>query len=104
MACQLIDIFSYGCIVCHVISQQYPDPLSSHLQLTEVEKWQKYINQIKAGPLKQLVMECLDNDPKKRPPISLVCERITVMSASMLYNLHVANCVLIPARSYYMYR
>lgn len=48
-----IDIFSFGCIVCHVVSQQYPQPMDS-LQSTEVEKRQKYIDHIQAGLLKQL--------------------------------------------------
>lgn len=76
-----IDIFSFGCIVCHTISQQYPEPMESS-QSTEVEKRQKYIDHIQGGLLKQLVIQCLDNDPAKRPLISLVCERITAISAS----------------------
>ena len=60
-----IDVFSFGCVVCHVISQEYPQPLDS--DLIEAKKRQKYIDHIQAGPLKQLVMECLDNDPKKCP-------------------------------------
>ena len=83
-----IDVFSFGCVVCHVISQQYPDPMqSSHSQLTEVEKRQKYIDHIKAGPLKELVMQCLANDPANRPVISLICEKLTIISTSKRYNL-----------------
>ena len=75
-----LDVFSFGCVVCHVITQQWPyiDPPTSKLvTLSEVEKRRYYIDHISEGSLKQLVITCLDNDPERRPPISLVSERIT---------------------------
>ena len=76
-----LDVFSFGCVVCHVITQQWPTPLElitdRGVVLSEVERRQRYIDQIREGSLKQLVITCLDNDQKRRPPISLVSERIT---------------------------
>ena len=80
------DVFSFGCVVCHVITQEWPTPSSSKrrdpvtnklVALSEVERRQRYIDQISEGSLKQLVITCLDDDPEVRPPISLVSERIT---------------------------
>ena len=45
--------------------------------LSEVERRQHHINQISEGSLKQLVITCLDDDQERRPPISVVSERIT---------------------------
>ena len=80
-----LDVFSFGCVVCHVITQQWPspsayekhDPITKKpIKLSEVERRSHYIDQISEASLKQLVITCLDNDPGKRPPISLVSERI----------------------------
>ena len=76
-----LDVFSFGCVVCHVITQQWPTPLSQPSIVegskTKVERRQHYIDQISEGSLKQLVITCLDDDPYERPPISVVSERIT---------------------------
>ena len=70
-----------------MITQQWPTPLASDgesrkkVTLSEVERRQHYIDQIREGSLKQLVITCLDNDQERReerrPPISLVSERIS---------------------------
>ena len=76
-----LDVFSFGCVVCHVITQQWPIPSDQvtdrGVVLSEVERRQHYIDEIREGSLKQLVITCLDDDPERRPPISLVSERIT---------------------------
>ena len=81
-----LDVFSFGCVVCHVITEQWPEPSSTKkydfmtrrlVVLSEVERRQRYIDRISDGSLKQLVIKCLDGDPDERPPISLVSERIT---------------------------
>ena len=81
-----VDVFSFGCVVCHVITQQWPKRLDEQYadpttkifrRRSEVERRSRYIDQISEGSLKQLVITCLDNDQERRPPISLVSERIT---------------------------
>ena len=80
-----LDVFSFGCVVCHVITQQWPTPLSclgidpvtgTRRVLSEVERRKDYIDQINEVSLKQLVITCLDDNSGKRPSISLVSERI----------------------------
>ena len=85
------DVFSFGCVVCHVITQQWPERLKRQMPvvhnffkassitvpLSEVECRSRYIDQISEESLRQLVIKCLDDDPDRRPPISLVSDRIT---------------------------
>ena len=74
-----LDVFSFGCVVCHVITQQWPNPTyeMGSIPLSAVERRQHYIDQISEGSLKQLVITCLDDDQERRPPISVVSVRIT---------------------------
>ena len=52
------------------------DPAKRLLEFS-VEFRSCYIDQISEGSLKQLVITCLDDDQERRPPISLISERIT---------------------------
>ena len=82
-----LDVFSFGCVVCHVITQQWPDPLPSSVaddpmngptgKVTEVDRRKHYIDQISNESLKQLVIKCLDNVEERRPLISVVDKAIT---------------------------
>ena len=85
-----LDVFSFGCVVCHVITQKWPVPsplsivdLKSRRKITvsEVERRKQYIDQISKESLKQLVITCLNNEQARRPLISLVNERIISMTA-----------------------
>ena len=69
-----LDVFAFGCVVCHVITQQLPVPIG--ISLNEVQLRQYYIDQIKLEPLKQLVITSLYNNSEDRPLISQVCERM----------------------------
>ena len=79
------DVFSFGCVVCHVITQQWPEPLpfvntlvpKLPQILSPVKRYQAYIDQISEGSLKQLVITCLNDKRIRRPPISVVNEKIT---------------------------
>lgn len=75
-----VDVFSFGCVVCHVITQEWPTPLDQitdrGVVLSEVQQRQRYIDEIREGSLKQLVITCLADDQERRPSISLVSERI----------------------------
>ena len=50
------------------------DPVTETQRVLERRK--DYIDQINEASLKQLVIACLDDNSGKRPPISLVSERI----------------------------
>ena len=84
-----MDVFSFGGIVLHTFTQQWPSP-SEQVQfdpktrkmvaLSEVERRQQYLDKMRgeAEVLRPLVEECLDYDPAVRPTITAVCERIQV--------------------------
>jgi len=74
------DLFSLGCVICHVVSQQWPKPTpQTSKKESEVERRQHYLDQFSTEPLKQLTIRCLHSDPEGRPTISQVCEEITSM-------------------------
>ena len=81
-----LDVFSFGCVICHVITQQWPTPSNKvdfdpvtrkRVALSKVKRRQHYIDQISERSLKQLVITCLNDDQERHPPISVVSERIT---------------------------
>jgi len=79
------DIFSFGCVICHVGSQQRPKPApQTDKKESEVERRQHYIDQFSTEPLKQLTRKCLRDDPERRPTISQICEEITSMITGKL--------------------
>ena len=85
------DIFSFGTVVLHTITQEQPEPLAddsvkhSVKPQTEVERHQLQINQLAARSksLKSLVIGCLDNDPNKRPTIIQVSEKMKKWSEKL---------------------
>ena len=95
-----VNVFSFGCIVCHVITQEWPSELLvipgncitvSHIiklqdgklasymvnNFWSIIKHQHYVDLISDSSLKQLAEACLQEYFKNRPPMSLICERIT---------------------------
>ena len=83
------DIFSYGAVVLHTITQQWPESLADDALSVEaqsdIERHRSQINMIgaKIELLKSLVLACLDNDPSKRPPIVQVSETIRKTSEKL---------------------
>ena len=85
------DIFSFGCIMIHVLSQEYPNPSetfddsfidtamteSSFTQVSEWERREHNLADVSSHhPLLPLIENCLDNDPEERPQISEVIKVI----------------------------
>ena len=63
-----MDVFSFGKLLCEVLSSRLPDPgaFSSMLQ-----------SMAKDWPLMhQLISSCVEHDPKKRPPMSYIVDRL----------------------------
>ena len=82
-----LDIFSYGGVALFVISQEWPvllpikrfdESLNRLVFLTEVERRQKYMDIMKENTkdLVALITLCLDENPKMRPVIAKVLERV----------------------------
>ena len=78
-----LDVFSYGGVILNVIIQLWPQP-TDRTQLnpdtnaweivSEVKRRQQYLDKMTGGAadLKPLVMSCLDDIPKNRPPVTHV--------------------------------
>ena len=76
-----VDVFSVGCIACHVMSHQWPEPTDlipegSLTALTEVQRRNEYLQLCTEASLKELVESCLCNTPDNRPEISAVCAEL----------------------------
>ena len=78
-----LDVFSYGGVILYTITQLWPQPSSwvqfdpdtgGSIYLSELQRRQHYLDKMIEGAedLKPLVMSCLDNNPKKRPPLTQV--------------------------------
>jgi serine/threonine protein kinase len=88
-----IDEFAYGIVVIHVLCGNWPTPKhppvtpdyqQGNTQLkviNEVERRQDYLDDISDDniPLKQLAIECLDNNPKQRPDAGVIVRRLSEM-------------------------
>ena len=82
-----LDVFSYGGVAINVITQQWPEP-SDLIQVnpntgrrevvSEVMRRQSYLDKITglALELKPLVISCLDDEARNRPPVTHVSTEI----------------------------
>ena len=78
-----LDVFSYGGVILNVTTQLWPQPTDSaefnpntgmRELVSEVKRRQQYLDKMTGGAadLKPLVMSCLDDIPKNRPPVEQV--------------------------------
>ena len=75
-----IDVYSYGMITLHTITQKWPEPKKQSNSSTS--QYQSYIDKIGSDnkELGILVGSCLDDVPSKRPTINKVSEKIKKMA------------------------
>ena len=83
-----IDVFSLGCVACHVVSHQWPVPTDrvpegSMTAITEVQRRKNYLLSFTQSQLKQLVESCLQNAPEQRPPVTHVCRELKELKATV---------------------
>jgi len=88
-----LDVYLFGGVICRVVTQTNFGRLYQYMTDHDTDKIfvtcvfayrQQYIDHLSSGPLKQLAIQCLDNDPVKRPSISHVCERIdTILNGEL---------------------
>ena len=84
-----LDVFSFGCVMLHILSHQWPTPsqaviINTETGLvtggrTEVERRSKYFERIdrsRSDVLIPLIESCLSNLPKNRPSIVRVCDQL----------------------------
>ena len=86
-----LDVFSYGCLILHVFTHQWPEPTAQYKQndlklfvlVTEWDRRAKYTTAISSdNPFFSFAKSCLENDPKKRPTMSdaIICAEDAVSS------------------------
>lgn len=87
-----LDIFSYGTLILHVLTQEHPVPSSAlykldpaqptgKITLTAAERREQYIRKLEKGTLLySLVMRCLSDDQELRPSTSMVVREIQVIT------------------------
>ena len=83
-----LDVFSFGCVMLHTLSHQWPtpsepvvtDPVTfKMIARSEVERRSSYFDKIdkkRLSMLIPLIKSCLNNIPKKRPSIVQVCSQL----------------------------
>ena len=83
-----LDVFSFGCVMLHTLSHQWPtplqavvtDPLTFEMKArSEVERRRSYFDRIdrsRLGVLIPLIESCLSNLPKNRTSIVTLCEQL----------------------------
>ena len=96
-----LDVFSYGCLILHVFTHQWPIPTAQYVPSTSpsrigsfdlVTEWNrrsKYTTTISSdNPFLPFAKSCLDNDSKKRPTMSdaIICAEHAVSSLPPLKN------------------
>ena len=67
-----IDVYSFGILVCEVVTAEQPDPELYQERLGQVERLSR--------PLHSLVVRCTDHDPDKRPTMATVIQELSNIS------------------------
>ena len=96
-----LDVFSYGCLILHVFTHQWPVPTAQYVPCISpsrkgsydlVSEWNrrsKYTTAIsRDNPFLPFTKCCLDNDPKKRPTMSdaIICAEHALSSLPPMKN------------------
>ena len=83
-----LDVFSFGCVMLHTLSHQWPTPLQAVVTdpvtfemktQSEVERRRSYFDRIDRsglGMLIPLIESCLSNLPKNRISVVTLCEQL----------------------------
>ncbi len=105
---QAIDIFSFGTLILHLVSQQWPIPTEAVrvgqdgglTPVSEIERRRSYLELVgRDHCLRQLIEQCLQNDPRQRPDIFNIILTLRALqdkhplpSTSHLELLQVTSC------------
>ena len=83
-----IDEFSYGILMIHLFSGRWPEPQvgQTHIEneqlvpVTEAERREVFLRAIgNDHPLMDLILRCINNDPRRRAHASEIVERMTAI-------------------------
>ena len=88
-----VDIFSFGCVSLHLMTHEFPIPLSetyiddetgNKIALYETERREPYLKKVHHPPmLKKLILDCLSDLPKKRPSAMSLIEDIQTIEPEL---------------------
>ena len=96
-----LDVFSYGCLILHVFTHEWPKPSEKYVPSTDffqkgtfihVNEWERRVRYTSIisndNPFYLFAKSCLKNDPKKRPTMSdaITCAQGAVSSLHPLKN------------------
>ena len=99
------DLFSFGGIALHLLSEKWPIPSSQIMResvnekpvvLSEVKRRQKYLDKMtgEISVLKGLVEQCLNDNPDKRPTILEVSSCIKPLKVKLLIASYIVNDIV----------
>ena len=83
-----VDVFSLGCITCHIVSHRWPKPKN---QLTEILRREEYLQLFSHSSLRQLAESCLQDNPSDRPKISKVCSKLKELKKKHLLRFNLSQ-------------
>ena len=84
-----VDEFSYGIMMIHMFSGQWPEPPVGQTQVeggrlipvTEAERRETFFEAIEDGPLMDLIHRCVSNDPQLRPHAGEIARRVSQVAS-----------------------
>ena len=88
-----IDVFSYGVMMIHVFSGQWPIPKGGQIRMergrmipvSEAERREAYLRTVgDRHPLVDLILRCIDNDPQRRPHSRVIVHCLSDMVSQNL--------------------
>jgi len=79
-----LDVFSFGCIMLHTFSQQWPTPsqIVTDIPKSEIDRRAQYLDKVPKtveDVVVPLIKSCLENIPSDRPTTELVCEQLETL-------------------------
>ena len=86
-----IDEFSYGILIIHVLTGKWPEPQCSQIRMeggkmipvSEAERRRIFLQEVGSEhPLMDLILRCIDNDPKQRANANEIMQSITKIIAA----------------------
>ena len=98
-----IDEFSYGILMIHIMCGKWPEPQigpvkvesGEHIPIPEAERRKCYLQELgQDHPLMDLILKCINNDPKRRAHAS----EIVLWMGEMINNT--LKCILVEWKWY----
>ena len=82
-----LDVFSIGCTIIHIVTEQFPTPTDQFIaskdfegsfrKVSEADRRIEYLNLMKhVSVLKQIARSCLEDFPTNRPIASYICKEL----------------------------